>query len=206
MKKITIEQLNSMLDTISKHPEKYTEGELTFSVIHPWSPDAWEVTSLMEEMILAGEDFGQAILVEQHVVDEESEIDFIHKDVNVYKQFVFPGESDSVFNTTISANLLAWLSNHRAYSAKPAVELLGEVLDIVDHVIPVDAFVVTNTFITERIEKEITIGEYLKDRTVTKGDIVRIVKIENGEVVRLEFPFLFQETYFKNEPRLFRVR
>ena len=212
MKKITLEQIQYMLDMEKKYPEKFTEGGLTFSVIRPWSPDAWEVTRLMEELILAGEDFGLPIMVEQHVVDEESDIDFIHKDVNVYKQFVFPGKNASVFNQTINVNILTWLTEHRGYTVKPPVEMTGELLDIGDKTIAVGDFVIVNTFVAERVDEEITIHDYLKDRNVTKGDIVRIIRLIENEfeelerIERVEYPFLYQETYFKNEPRLFRVR
>lgn len=212
MKKITLDQMRYMLGQEQKYPEKFTKEGLTFSVIQPWSPDAWEVTRLMEELILAGEDLGLPILVEEHVVDEASDIDFIHKDVNVYKQFVFPGENVSVFNQSINVNILAWLTEHRGYTTKPPVEMTGELLDIADNKITVGDFVVVNSFIVERVNEEITIHDYLKDRNVTKGDIVRIIRLIENEfeelerIERVEYPFLYQETYLKSEPRFYRVR
>jgi predicted RNA-binding protein len=90
--------------------------------------------------------------------------------------------------------------------------MTGELLDIADNKITVGDFVVVNSFIVERVNEEITIHDYLKDRNVTKGDIVRIIRLIENEfeelerIDRVEYPFLYQETYLKSEPRLFRVR
>lgn len=206
MKSITIDQLNDVLDAESRGPKKFTLGDLTFSIIHPWSPKAWEVLGYMEEMATAGEDFAMPIAVEQHFVDEESEIDVIHCDVSVYKQFVFPEEPDRLFAPNISVNILHWLNTHRQYNSKPPVKLMGTLLEIGEEIIPVGAIVVVNTFIVDKIEKEISVKDYLTEIAITKGDVVRILKVESDVVKKLYPAFIYQTTYFENELRLFEVK
>ena len=206
MKSITFDQLKEVTDAELRGPKKLSLGDITFSIIHPWSPRAWEVAGYMKEMADAGEDFAMPIAMVQNIVDETSGVEYERCDVSVYKQFVFPEEPDRVFAPNISLNILHWLNTYHQNNLKPATKLMGNLLDVEEEVIPVGAFVVINTFIVDKIEKEISVKDYLDQTTAIKGDVVRILQLEDESVKKLHPAFIYQTTYLENELRLFEVK
>ena len=201
MKSITAGQMSIVLQH-ALHHKPFTEGEFTFSLIQPWSPHAWQAECLMEEVIKAGYDHAAAILTKVHVLDPDNDVDMIHEDVNVYKQFVFPGQSSG----NISHNVRTWLEEFRAWQAKPAVKLLGNRLDILEEKIPKDSYVVQNTFIVHHIEEEVTVKDFLKSINIIPGDIIRVCKFDNLDFNPVFPPFLYQYVNWNSIHSLFQVK
>ena len=201
MRSITATQLSVVLrhELVNK---PFTEGVFTFSMIQPWSPEAWEAEALVEEVVLAGYDFASPILTKTHVLDPKNEVDMVNTDVNVYKQFAFPNQTSG----NISHNARTWLEEFRSASAKPSVKLLGNLLDILEEKIPEDSFVVVNTFVIHRIEKETTFKELFDATNILAGDIVRVYKFNEHNLDTLYPPFLLQRCRWNSIYALFEVK
>ena len=202
MKKITLEQLLPVVALLKDERRIFKDEHCTFKPIYPWDVYAWEVSGLVQEQTMQGDGLGFPIAVEHRCVCEESDIDYIKRIVAVSRQFRFPEQEDG----TVSINLQEWLNHYQINAIPPSVHLLGETLEIDDITLPVDTFVVTNTFLVERIEEEITLAEYLKESLISSGDVVRCVKIEEGEVKKHCPSFMIQKFDFDNKAIYYKVK
>lgn len=202
MKKITLEQLLPIVDILNDKQRIFKDENCTFKPIYPWDVFAWEVSGLVQEQAMFGDGLGFPIAVEHRCVCEESDIDYIKRNVTVYRQFKFPNQDTG----EVSVNLREWLNLYHLNAIPPSVHLVGETLEIDEIVLPVDTFVVINTFLVERITKEITLTEYLKESLISSGDVVRCVKIEEDEVKKHCPSFMIQKFDFDNKSIYYKVK
>lgn len=202
MKAITVEQMENLEHLMTRlTPPPFTIEPYTFSVINPWSPYASDAIESVKEMIKVGEGFGMIIQIAQEVSGDEHISDFTQRDIEVYKQFVFPNQETG----NINVNLRSWLQEHRLHNSKPAVKLKGELLDIAKEKVPAGTWLVQNHFIITQLKEDSTVAEVLLNHNVNKGTVVRFIEYTPGQVRKLFGAFILERSFFGGKLSLFAV-